>query len=44
MRFKHYFFHLDFSESLEDKVRRLRQEGSVYKWDGKEYEPGKAKI
>ena len=23
-------------ESLEDKVRRVRQEGSVYKWDEKE--------
>ncbi|KAM7427151.1 hypothetical protein ABFA07_021669 [Porites harrisoni] len=25
-------------ESLEDKVRRVRQGGSVYKWDGKEDE------
>ncbi|CAH3158635.1 unnamed protein product, partial [Porites lobata] len=30
-----------FAESLEDKVRRFRQESSVYKWDEKEDEPGK---
>ena len=38
------FFRLDFAESLEDKVRRFKQESSVYKWDEKEDEPGKGKI
>ena len=38
------FFRLDFvRESLEDKVRRVRQGGSVYKWDGKEDKLGKTK-
>ncbi|KAM7431473.1 hypothetical protein ABFA07_017959 [Porites harrisoni] len=33
--------HDDDSESLEDKVRRVRQDGSVYKWDVREDEAGK---
>ena len=37
------FFLLDFTESLEERVRRVRQEGSVYKWDEKEDESGKTK-
>ena len=37
------FFRLDFVESVEDKVRRVRQEGGVYKWDAKEEESGKTK-
>ena len=38
------FFHLDFVESLEEKVRRVRQENSVYKWDIKEDKSGKTKV
>lgn len=44
MRFNNIIFRLDFvQESLEDKVRRPRQDGSVYKWDAKEDESGKTK-
>ena len=31
----------DGSESVEDKVRKVRQDGSVYKWDLKEDDAGK---
>ena len=44
MRFKHYFIHLDLVESLEEKVRRVRQENRVYKWDIKDDKSGKTKI
>ncbi|CAH3024521.1 unnamed protein product, partial [Porites evermanni] len=33
--------HDDGSESVEDKVRKVRQDGSVYKWHLKEDDAGK---